>query len=205
MVADSPSHITVIHNQKYTDSVMKAKQWLDEGRIGVADRTNHRATIVDFHYPAAHHWPRRSGMMLPMLLDVLEGCEDIAIGQASKAMRHAVAAEASECSCLTWLQWICKVENYRPVCIMIIGKQHAAGWHLVFSVMCVYTPLVGGLAGHNPAVVRRGRIGIDDEDEVISFAGTIANPYKKMFFSLALGVGLAGYDECHHGSQNHEK
>lgn len=34
MLQNSPGKICVIHNQKYLDSVLKAKQWLNEGRIG---------------------------------------------------------------------------------------------------------------------------------------------------------------------------
>jgi len=79
------------------------------------------------------------------------------------------------------------VKNESATSVMIVGKEHPAGWHCVFRVMHQHRLLIRRKSSHQVSIRWRGWIGIDHRKKVVTFLRPIASPDKKV---VTWGVGV---------------
>src|SRR5215468_2306561 len=95
-----------------------------------------------------------------------------------------------------WLPGIAHIENECAAGVVIVGEQHAARWHHVFSVMHAYGLLVRSQSRYHMTVVGRSRICIDDDQKVVALASSVARPYQEIVrFCGCLLLASAGREK----------
>src|SRR5215467_819506 len=111
-------------------------------------------------------------------------------------MRMHVTGQIRKRSGDFWLEGISYIEYECAADVVIVGEQHAARRHRVFSVMHAYGLLVRGQRRYHMTVVRRSRICIDDDQKVVGLASSVARPYQKLVgFRRCLLLASAGREK----------
>ena len=148
------------------------QQGIGKRRIRRADGTHQFALVIDFHQAAA----LAAGCRMHGRVVVLEGRQHIAIGQPKVGMRMRVTAHVVEGRHDRWLKRIAHIQDEAAPGIVVVGEQHAAGRHRVFGVVRAYCLLVGFHRRHHSPEIRRARIRVDHEQEIISLLVAITCP-----------------------------
>jgi hypothetical protein len=126
------------------DEAVGSEQCACKCGIGAAGGANDFAGVIDFDEAAA--LARAVG--IHFVMRVLETGEHMPVGQAEEGMRVRVAIHVREGGDGLGMERVAEVEDESPSSVMIIGKEHAAGGHGVFSVVDEFRLLIGGERSH---------------------------------------------------------
>ncbi len=192
LIRDAGKDVVIVHGRVSRDDAIdfgeddqavRSEECVGERRVGVAGGANDFAVVVDFDESTGFAAGRRlRGVAHGAhgMLGVLEGGEDIAVGQAKVGMRMHVAGHVGEGRDGFGMERITKIEDEGATGVVIVGEEHATGGHGVFGVMDADGLLVGGEGGEQLAIRGRGGVGVDHGEKVVALVGEVASPGKEV-------------------------
>jgi hypothetical protein len=145
-----------------------------------------RAAYVELDKPAAI----RLGFVPTV---VLEGCENISVGQADIGVRVHVSVQIAERRDERRVLWLAQVEQHGAPALKCIGEKKAALRHLQFRVMGRSTRAGDCDRSDHLAVVRRCGIGVQYCEEIVALFRIVARPDEQA--GIALGVSANGGEQ----------